>query len=548
MKAAGEPPRIDFFISYTAEDHSWAEWIAWQLEASGYSVLIQAWDFQPGNNFLEEMDRATERAAKTLAVLSVNYLSSTFGRREWQARMHADPDGAARALLPVRVGECEPAGLLGPIVYVDLVGLDETQARERLLAGAQEKRWRPPQPPIFPGHSAPPTVASPKPPFPPPTVGEDVGPPATEPPVVRTTEPPVVRTTEPPVVRPTEPPVVRTTEPPVVPTEPPWWADVAAAAANLLRFRKARAVVVLVALAIVAAAAVISVLPSGSAAEPAFTQVGVSPRALALGLGDDDRLWVADPTQPEAWWLDATKRRPRTNQLFLEATARPTGVAVDAPRETAWMVDERHDLAWRIDIHSRHVVDRVQVGDGPQSVAVAGDVVWIANRDGTVSMINAANGLRISPDITIGGRLTGIAADRDSVWVTDTADDVVWRIDAASLAKGMTQDYASSGPRSVAVNEGAAWVANRDGTVSRIDDHGVTTIDVGEELCGISVGEGAVWVSDPVTDLVWRIDPHHDKVSGKPFQVEDAPCAVAAGHGSVWVANRGDSSISRIRP
>ena len=25
----------DFFVSYTSADRSWAEWIAWQLEAEG---------------------------------------------------------------------------------------------------------------------------------------------------------------------------------------------------------------------------------------------------------------------------------------------------------------------------------------------------------------------------------------------------------------------------------------------------------------------------------------------------------------------------------
>ena len=34
-------------ISYTQVDHTWAEWIAWQLEAAGYTTVIQAWDFRP---------------------------------------------------------------------------------------------------------------------------------------------------------------------------------------------------------------------------------------------------------------------------------------------------------------------------------------------------------------------------------------------------------------------------------------------------------------------------------------------------------------------
>jgi hypothetical protein len=34
----------DFFISYTQVNRSWAEWIAVQLEAAGYTTVLQAWD------------------------------------------------------------------------------------------------------------------------------------------------------------------------------------------------------------------------------------------------------------------------------------------------------------------------------------------------------------------------------------------------------------------------------------------------------------------------------------------------------------------------
>jgi hypothetical protein len=32
----------DFFISYTAKDRQWAEWVAWQLESAGFTTDIQA--------------------------------------------------------------------------------------------------------------------------------------------------------------------------------------------------------------------------------------------------------------------------------------------------------------------------------------------------------------------------------------------------------------------------------------------------------------------------------------------------------------------------
>jgi hypothetical protein len=164
MSTIDESPRIDFFVSYTGKDVGWAEWIAWQLEQAGYRVLIQAWDFQPGANFVAEMERAMEQAAKTVAVLSPDYLTSTFSRPEWQACFREDPDGTARRLLPVRVGECTPSGLLGTIVYVNLVGVDEVDARARLLAGADNRRAMPSTPPVYPGHLPPPRD---KPEFPP---------------------------------------------------------------------------------------------------------------------------------------------------------------------------------------------------------------------------------------------------------------------------------------------------------------------------------------------------------------------------------------------
>lgn len=52
-------------------------------------------------------------------------------------------------------------------------------------------------------------------------------------------------------------------------------------------------------------------------------------------------------------------------------------------------------------------------------------------------------------------------------------------------------------PLGVAVGEGSVWVANGDGTVSRIDpvSYEATTIRVGRSLAGIAVGAGAVWVA-----------------------------------------------------
>jgi tetratricopeptide (TPR) repeat protein len=143
----------DFFISYTAVNRSWAEWIAVQLEQAGYSTVLQAWDFRPGSDFLHEMQQATSTAGRTIAVLSPAYFGSKFSEAEWRAAFHKDPTGEARLLVPVRVQPCEPPGLLASRVYVDLVDTDEATARRLLLDGVGKSGARPTTAP-FPGTTA----------------------------------------------------------------------------------------------------------------------------------------------------------------------------------------------------------------------------------------------------------------------------------------------------------------------------------------------------------------------------------------------------------
>ncbi|PSB23786.1 toll/interleukin-1 receptor domain-containing protein [Stenomitos frigidus] len=140
----------DFFISYTGNDRTWAEWIAWVLEEAQYSVVIQAWDFRVGGNFVLDMHKAIE-ANRTIAVLSTLYLEKPFPQSEWAAAFAQDPTSANRKLLPVRVENCQPPGLLGQIVYVDVFNCDEVEAQQRLLAAVKDGRMKPDQRPSFPG-------------------------------------------------------------------------------------------------------------------------------------------------------------------------------------------------------------------------------------------------------------------------------------------------------------------------------------------------------------------------------------------------------------
>ena len=89
--------RKDFFVSYTGADRRWAEWIAWVLEEAGHTVVLQAWDFRPGSNFVLAMQQAAEQAERTIAVLSPDFLASRFTAPEWAAAFARDSHRCPRA-------------------------------------------------------------------------------------------------------------------------------------------------------------------------------------------------------------------------------------------------------------------------------------------------------------------------------------------------------------------------------------------------------------------------------------------------------------------
>jgi hypothetical protein len=141
----------NFFVSYNKADKTWAEWIAWQLEEKGYTTTLQAWDFRPSENFVLKMDEAIQSSERTIAVLSPSYLSALYTQPEWAAAFAKDPQSAKGILFPVRVEECDLKGLLSQIIYIDLVGKNEVEAKNTLLSGLKTERAKPLTKPRFPG-------------------------------------------------------------------------------------------------------------------------------------------------------------------------------------------------------------------------------------------------------------------------------------------------------------------------------------------------------------------------------------------------------------
>jgi hypothetical protein len=124
------------------------------LEEDGHRVLIQAWDFVAGSNWVKSMHDGTTKATRTIAVLSRAYLNSVYGQAEWQAAWKQDPGGEQRKLLVFRIENCDRPGLLAGVVGIDIFGVDETVATARVrpsIGAGIRGRAKPDGPPAFPG-------------------------------------------------------------------------------------------------------------------------------------------------------------------------------------------------------------------------------------------------------------------------------------------------------------------------------------------------------------------------------------------------------------
>jgi hypothetical protein len=129
------PIPTDTVISFAAEDRAWADWLAAELAAAGFTVTLEpATSMTPARDRDNLPESAPPDEFRTIAVLSSAYVRAPLGHEHWRRAVARDPNGIAPLLLPVRVEEFPvPAEFEHP-GCTNLAGLDESSARRTLLA------------------------------------------------------------------------------------------------------------------------------------------------------------------------------------------------------------------------------------------------------------------------------------------------------------------------------------------------------------------------------------------------------------------------------
>jgi DNA-binding beta-propeller fold protein YncE len=217
------------------------------------------------------------------------------------------------------------------------------------------------------------------------------------------------------------------------------------------------------------------------------------------------------------------------------------------------------DAVTRIDLATGRRVAAVTVGRAPLDLAATPGAVWVTNSGGggdSVARIDPKANRLVGRPVRTGASPQSLAVGGGSLWVANHDARTVTRIDQRS-GKVMADIPVPSEPHRIAHGAGAAWVGNwHDNSVSRIDP---TTnrvvgspIPIGFHAGNLVVGAGGVWVtSDYRADaaaedvVVVRVDPQNNRAV-ETIAVGGHPIDVAAAEGTVWVSVANPGTVLRI--
>ena len=263
--------------------------------------------------------------------------------------------------------------------------------------------------------------------------------------------------------------------------------------------------------------------------------VGNRPGPIAFGAGS---VWVGNIEDRNLTRLDATERTNAGLVTLDDQT--PTGIAY-GEREGLWVAHGLLGGLSKVDPQFGQVTDTMEVGgrssEGTGEVAVGAGSVWAVYGESTVARVDPA-GPRLE-NVTIAGfNPTAVAVAYDLLWIASSLDQSVQVFALDTFDQGSIKTVpVGRGASALAFGHGAIWVANTgDDTVTRIEPVSFQrdTIEVGESPSGLAASPEAIWVANG-GGTVSRIDPVKREVV-KTIDVGNAPAGIAVGSGNVWVS------------
>ncbi|MDX6425611.1 MAG: hypothetical protein QOD52_1016 [Gaiellaceae bacterium] len=235
-------------------------------------------------------------------------------------------------------------------------------------------------------------------------------------------------------------------------------------------------------------------------------QAGGFPSAFGVGA---QSIWVLDgrrgllsQVNPSYGVVTAQTRIGPQNPIYdvTRSTVDPTSVTVGSA--SIWATDGSHTLT-RVDPATGKVANRFDLGTPLDGVSAGAGAIWtISGASATALRVNRSG--EVTARVSIVSKPSSgspypmqVRIGAGYVWVLNANTATVTKIDPEQRSVATTIPIGiDRQPVRLAVGSQAAWVANGDGTLSRIDaaTDTVKTIPIGHNLRDVAVAGGAVWV------------------------------------------------------
>jgi virginiamycin B lyase len=313
--------------------------------------------------------------------------------------------------------------------------------------------------------------------------------------------------------------------------------------------------------------------PAVSATVLATIPLDVFPGGPAVG---DGALWFWDDTQGTIVRVDTTTQRVVATIPMGDPNGTPYGTpkSIAADGRTVWVSDDVGHAVARIDPATNKIVDRISLASvaglagpvSPYGLVIDGYALWVSDFDQSVVLRVDTRAKKVTMVVSNIDHPEGIAVGSGSVWVVEHRHGSLARIDPTTGTIIATVVLPGTGPHavcgmcvdSVVTTSGSVWVPLDFGKgVEKVDPSTNTVsaqIPLGRVVDSLAIGEGAIWVagwdgSIPCTDArasLTRID----EVTNIAADVAMVPCAVTVGitGGDVWVGTAdAPNGVTRLK-